>query len=343
MEEEREGVAKLSSEDILQTDPAHIDSGQEASAQSPLNDVDAEEYAEKIIKRAASLGMVKIDRGAFLRTEIAKYCPDVDLQLAVSTTPAEAGIPTSVLDRIAQDAVEFEVKKCAGISFLAGIPGGVALAGTVPADVAQYFAHVMRIEQKLAYVYGWQSFLNDEDEVDDQTVMELVVLMGVMLEVGGAATTLTKFAANVAQRQVAKQIERQALTKTMFYPLMKRVLRYVGINLTKQTFAKGAAKVVPVIGGAVSGGMTYFSFKPGAQRLKAYLRNLPTSGVNKDEPDMSMPRGELPESVKAVTDAAQRGASKAVDVAAEGAKGAAHLAAGAARRFASYLDSKAGK
>ena len=59
------------------------------------------------------------------------------------------------------------------------------MVGTIPADLAQYFGHVMRVEQKLAYLYGWQSFLNEDDEVDDETVTRLVVLMGVMLEVGG--------------------------------------------------------------------------------------------------------------------------------------------------------------
>lgn len=304
-------------------------------------DDEAEEFAGRLMRKAASLSMVRIDRGTFLRTEIPKYCPDVDAQLAVATTPAEAGVPSAVLDRIAQDAIEFEVKKCAGLSFLAGIPGGLALVGTVPADVAQYFGHVMRIEQKLAYVYGWQSFLDDADEVDDQTMMELVVLMGVMMEVGGAASALTMFATNVAQQAVARTIERQALTKTFFYPVMKKVLRFIGISLTKQTFAKTAAKVVPVIGGAVSGGLTYFSFKPGAERLKAHLRALPASGVNADEPDVTVMKIDLLESAQDAVELAQKGAESAAVAASAGARSAARFAAGAARKFVSFLDKAA--
>lgn len=240
---------------------------------------DAEEFANKIVRRAASLRAVKIDRESFLRTELKKRCPTADIDLAVKTTPAEAGIEPEVIDQIALAAIDFEVKKCAALSFLSGIPGGAALAATVPADLAQYFAHVMRIEQKLAYVYGWQTFLNDEDEVDDETVMQLVVLMGVMMGVGSAASSVSKFATKVAQESVVKTIQRQALTKTTFYPIMKKVLGVVGVKLTKQTFAKAVGKVVPVVGGAVSGGMTYASFKPGAERLRLYLRALPVSGV----------------------------------------------------------------
>lgn len=314
----------------------------DVASPTPTDD-EAEEFAERLVRRAASLSMVKINRGTFLRTEIPKYCPDVDAQFAVETTPAEAGVPSAVLDRIAQDAIEFEVKKCAGLSFLAGIPGGLALVGTVPADLAQYFGHVMRVEQKLAYVYGWQSFLDDDDEVDDRTIMELVVLMGVMMEVGGVASTLTKFAATTAQQAVAKTIERQALTKTFFYPVMKKVLRFIGISLTKQTFAKTAAKLVPVIGGAVSGGLTYFSFKPGAEKLKAYLRAMPASGVNSDEPDVTIKKIDLSESAQDAIELARKGAESAAVVASAGAKSAARFAADAARMFANFLDEAAEK
>lgn len=246
----------------------------------PTNEEEAEEFAKAIMQRAASLKVVKINRGDFLRSEIKKRFPEIDADFAVETTPAETGIAPEDLDRMAIDVIDLETKKCAGLSFLAGIPGGLAMVGTVPADLAQYFAHVMRIEQKLAYIYGWQTFLNEEDEVDDETVMKLVVLMGVMMQVGGAANAVTTFAANTARAGIEKAIQKQALTKTFWYNPMKKVLRYLGVNLTKQTFAKTASKVVPVIGGAISSGMTYMAYKPGAERLRRYLRSLPTSGID---------------------------------------------------------------
>lgn len=246
----------------------------------PTNEEEAEEFAKAIMQRAASLKVVKINRGDFLRSEIKRRFPEIDANFAVETTPAETGIAPEDLDRMAIDVIDLETKKCAGLSFLAGIPGGLAMVGTVPADLAQYFAHVMRIEQKLAYIYGWQTFLNEEDEVDDETVMKLVVLMGVMMQVGGAANAVTTFAANTARAGIEKAIQKQALTKTFWYNPMKKVLRYLGVNLTKQTFAKTASKVVPVIGGAISSGMTYMAYKPGAERLRRYLRSLPTSGID---------------------------------------------------------------
>lgn len=282
---------------------------------------EAEEFANKIIRRAASLRAVKIDRDVFLRTELKKRCPNADIERALETTLAEAGVPAEVIDEIALSAVDFETKKCAALSFLSGIPGGTALAATVPADLdlAQYFAHVMRIEQKLAYVYGWQTFLNEDDEVDDETVMQLVVLMGVMMGVGSAASSISKFAVSVAQAGVVKTIQRQALTKTAFYPVMKSVLRVIGVNLTKQTFAKTVGKVVPVIGGAVSGGLTYASFKPGAEHLRQYLRALPASGVSEipeaspDNPKLSTVAEKAQEMAGAIGGSAQNAATAVVD------------------------------
>ena len=312
---------------------------------------DAEQFAYEIMKRAASLKVVKIDRGEFLRTTLKKYCPEVDASMAVETSPIEAGVAPRDLDEFALNVIDFETKKCAGLSFLAGIPGGVALAGTVPADLAQYFAHVMRVEQKLAYLYGWQTFLNPEDEGDDETLMKLIVLMGIMLEVGGVANSVTKFAADVAQKSIAKTIERQALTKTFFYTPMKKVLRVLGVNLTKQTFAKGVSKVVPVVGGVVSGGLTYASFKPGAERLRRYLRELPTSGIDLDaNPDIIVIREQARAEERALAmgqakvvaaeaaDAAGKAAAEAADAAGKMAAGAAEAASKAAAGAADVAD-----
>lgn len=303
-------------------------SAEKGGPQIDLSQPDAEEFWQKIMLRAASLTGVKIDRGAFLRSELKKRCPEIDADLAVESTPLEAGVSPAEIDALALEVIDFETKKCAAISFLAGVPGGMAMAGTIPADLAQYFAHVMRVEQKLAYLYGWQSFLNEDDEVDDQTLAQLIALMGVVLGVGEVAGSITKFASTAAQRGVAKQIERQALTKTFFYNPMKKVLRFLGVNMTKQTFAKGASKVVPVVGGLISGGITYASFKPGAESLRRYLRTLPLSGIDQRAfPDLVAVRADLraKEREEALDRAKEAGAS-ALKLAGSAVAGAATAA-----------------
>lgn len=72
--------------------------------------------------------------------------------------------------------------------------------------------------------------------------------------------------------QVVKRIPRMTLTKTVWYPIIKQIAKWLGIKVTKDSFAKGAAKVVPFLGAGLSGGLTYITFKPQANRLMKHLR-----------------------------------------------------------------------
>ena len=45
----------------------------------------------------------------------------------------------------------------------------------------------------------------------------------------------------------------------------------IGIKLTKDGFARGISKVIPLIGAPISAGLTYWTFKPMAGRLKRSL------------------------------------------------------------------------
>ena len=72
--------------------------------------------------------------------------------------------------------------------------------------------------------------------------------------------------------KVVKAIPRKALTKTtVWYPLVKKVAKAIGIKMTKPVLAKSASKVIPVLGGVASGGISYVSFKLSANRLKKKL------------------------------------------------------------------------
>lgn len=141
---------------------------------------------------------------------------------------------------------------------------------------------------------------------------------------------------------------------------MKKVLHFLGVNLTKQTFAKGASKIVPVVGGFVSGGITYASFKPGAERLRRYLRALPLSGIDEQAyPDVAAIRADLREkeraeaidqakeagaaALKAAGDTVASGASSAGAVVADMAGSAGAVAADAARAAGDMLGSLFGK
>ena len=127
-------------------------------------------------------------REDFLRQELRKlHLSDAQIERAIARDPVSAGISRTLLDKLANDAISFETKKSTVLSFTAGIPGGLAMLGTVPADLTQYYVHSLRIMQKLAYLYGWKEFLADLDEVDDETIAQMGLFFGIMLGVAGAA------------------------------------------------------------------------------------------------------------------------------------------------------------
>lgn len=237
---------------------------------------DAAEFAISFLCEVLRLQGVQIDREHFLTVELRKKdVPEEAIALAVRERPASADISASVLDAIAEESISFETVKSSAMSFAAGLPGGFAMLGTIPADVTQYYVHAFRVMQKLAYLYGWSSFLDDCKETDDETLAILASFLGVMLGVGGASKALACFAAQVVRPAVERNVARAALTKFAWYMPLKKTLRLIGVNLTKQSVGKAASKVVPVVGGIISGGLTFVSLNAESHRLKDHLKNLP--------------------------------------------------------------------
>lgn len=255
-------------------------------------DEEAQAYAIKFMNKVLRLRSVRIDRERFLAVELRKkLVPETLVDAAIQDRPATAGITAEIIDAIARESIEFETRKSTALSFAAGLPGGFAMAGTIPADITQFYIHAFRVMQKLAYLYGWESFLDDCDDIDDETLGLLATFFGVMIGVAGASNSLIVFAVRTVSPAVEKNIARQALTKGAVYPVIKRTLRIIGVHITKQSFAKSLSKVVPVVGGVISGGLTYASLKVESSRLMEHLKSLPPalpdnagSGMNPSDP-----------------------------------------------------------
>lgn len=228
----------------------------------------------KTLVVATKLPGMRVDRAAFLRRSLARYCTDEQIRLAIAETPAAAGISAAVLSKIADASITNETTKVTVLSTAAGIPGGFAMLATVPVDSAQYLAHMLRIAQKLAYLYSWPDlFAKDGDEPDDGTQNVLTLFVGVMFGVQAANKGISMVAEKLAA-QMVKQLPKQALTHGVVYPFVKKVAQQLGVHMTTGIFAKGVAKVVPVVGGVLSGGLTLATFLPMAKRLKKHLASL---------------------------------------------------------------------
>jgi hypothetical protein len=241
----------------------------ETHAESP------ESHFSTALVTAARLPGVRVNRAAYLRSTLKRVCSEEQILLAIAETPAKAGVSAEVLDKAANDSIRFETTKVTALSAVSGIPGGLAMLGTVPADLAQTMAHMIRIAQKLAYLYGWPDLFSDDgEEPDDATKSMLILFIGVMFGTG-AATEGVKKVADAMAKQAVRKLPQQALTKGFIYPIVKKVATMLGAKMTKDVFAKGVAKFVPVIGGVASGSLTLATFYPMSKKLKAALADSP--------------------------------------------------------------------
>lgn len=234
---------------------------------------------ELLLKATASLPWVRIDREKFLKSALKPYYGDEIVKKAIEHNPAYAGISVEQIDTIANSSIKFETRNVSAISFAAGLPGGLAMAGTIPADLAQWFGHVLRVLQKLIYLYGWSELFDEDGGMDDETANLLTLFVGVMFGVAGAANAIAKVA-DAAAGRAAKVIARKALMKGWIYPIVKKVAGVLGIRMTKDIFAKGVGKMIPVIGGFTSAGLTYSTFKPMAIKLRDHLSTLKFADVD---------------------------------------------------------------
>ena len=228
----------------------------------------------KVLGASLQLPGSRVDRETFLRKELSKYCKEEEINMAISTTPKEANIPKEYINKIAKSCIELNTTKVAAISFATGLPGGWWMAAAIPADLAQFYHYIIVVAQKLAYLYGWPNLFDDDNEIDDETLLRLTLFIGVMMGSAQASNAITTISKKIAE-QALRKLPSRALTKSGLYKIATQVAKWIGVRLTKSTFAKGVSKAVPIIGGVVSGSMSYVSFKIMANKLKKHLETLP--------------------------------------------------------------------
>lgn len=247
-------------------------------------DRDSEKFLLEYFTAVLRLRGVRIDRAKFLTSELHKRGFDKEIiALAVETSPIEAGIPLTVVDEIAHSVIQFETRKSSAFSLVTGLPGFAGSFALMPTDITQFYIHAFRIIQKTAYAYGWQSLASDAREVDDETLFKMVSFLGVMSGVSGASHALRRLIQKGPASAATKAIQQTALTKTVWYPTLKSTLKLVGVKLNRDLLLKASGKSILIVGGVVSGGLTFVTLNTEAKRLVKYFRETPPPHVNAKE------------------------------------------------------------
>lgn len=240
-----------------------------------------ESLALSVINESLKLPFVKVNRDEFL---IKIFGNDIEDKNKLLEQGPQVLFTKKELDRKAQSRINYLTTQSSALSFATGLPGGLALAATIPADIAQFYGYSLKLAQEISYIYGYDDIWTDQGELSEQSKNTLILYLGIMLGVTSAGS-ITRVLSSKLSTQVLKSIPRKALTKTFYYPILKKVLAVFGTRLTKASFAKGVSKMIPVAGGVISGGLNYASMKPMATKLKNELGqsiNYTESDLKKD-------------------------------------------------------------
>jgi hypothetical protein len=226
----------------------------------------AKEYVlEEVISKSVQIPGVKVSRDKFLAEEFSLYSKSLDE--VIEKGPIDAGIEREKIDEIASKLIFKRTSQSSLASFVAGIPGGLAMAATIPVDILQFFGMALKLAQELSYIYGAQDLWIEGKVDDDRIKNQLIMYCGVMFGVSGAVSGVRVISTQVAKTTL-KKLPQKALTKTFWYPMLKKITAQIGVRMTKTTLAQGVSKVVPIVGGVISGSLNFASMMPMAKRLK---------------------------------------------------------------------------
>ncbi|MCT3054837.1 hypothetical protein EFN57_05720 [Leuconostoc citreum] len=220
----------------------------------------------------AKLPVIRVNRKAFLKKQ---FSDSPDLNIILKHGP-QAVYPVSVLEEKAHDIINKSTTKTSMASFAAGLPANpIIMAAVGGADVVQYFAFAINMAQQIAYIFGEDElFGSNTDTLPEEDKVKLIIYLGVMFGTAGAASMIATLSKKSGE-SIGKRVAIQAAVMSTRHPLVKKVGSRIGHKITTAHIEKTVTKAVPIIGGIISGGLTYATFKPLGYRLaKVLAQNL---------------------------------------------------------------------
>lgn len=230
-----------------------------------------EDLWERVLVSAMKLPGIAVDRREFLGRELAPYFDrEVINAILDGSTKMKNVLPQKVVQKLAEGCISYHLTKASLISAVAGIPGGFTMLATIPADMAQFYGHVLALAQKLLYLYGWPDLQNGGKGMDDGTKQILTLFVGVAFGSSQAAIVAKKIAERLAEEAV-QRVPQTVLGQLAARGIVEQAGKWIGVQIAKNGTEKSLAKLIPFIGAPISAAATYYSFKPMARRLKKHL------------------------------------------------------------------------
>ena len=221
----------------------------------------------KVLETSIRLPFVKVNREEFLTKELSKFCTPMEMIIAIQGSPVKV-LSKKEIDKLANQCISYHLTMVCGTSALMGLPGGWWMAGTIPSDITQFYGHILSLMQKLIYLYGWPALTDVNNQLDDESLKIMTLFVGAMMGNKLAVEALTKVVGQVSKNAGIK------ISEGVIAQYVIKIAQWIGINMTKEGFAKGVGKVIPLVGAPISATITYYTFRPMARRLKSHLDDL---------------------------------------------------------------------
>lgn len=231
------------------------------------------------ITAASQMPFVKVNREEFLRKE---FSGDKYIEKIIKDGP-QSVFTSQALRKRAQKVITNTTNKTSIASFVTGIPSNPVTAfASGGADVIQYFGFALNLSQQIAYLFGEDDLFNgDYDKLPEEARIRIIAYLGIMFGASGSSALVANIS-KTAGKNIGKKVTQKALTKTSWYPLVKKIGSTLGVKITKQSVGKSITKIVPLIGGVVSGGLTYVTFKPMGNKLADTFVDLLDGNISDD-------------------------------------------------------------
>lgn len=221
----------------------------------------------KVLQTSLRLPFVQVDRQEFLTKELTKFCTPMEVITALDDSPLKV-LSKKEIDKLANQCISYHLTMVCGTSALMGLPGGWWMAGTIPTDLTQFYGHILSLMQKLLYLYGWPSLTDVNHQLDDESLNIMTLFVGAMMGNKVAIEALGKVVGQISKNASIR------ISETVMAQYAIKIAQWIGLNITREGFAKGVGKVLPLVGAPVSATITYYTFRPMARRLKKHLDDL---------------------------------------------------------------------
>ncbi|MDE6478796.1 MAG: hypothetical protein K2L45_00890 [Muribaculaceae bacterium] len=216
----------------------------------------------------------KINRESYLRKTFS-HLSDSEIRRCLYESPAKV-ISQAEIEDAASNVIRSHTAKATAVSTISSIPGGLAMLVSVPADLANYYFHVVAVGQKLGYLYGFPDMVDDSGRLTPEGEIMLTAFIGVMNKVEVAKELVKKLAMEAAKRmteETAIRVAGNILSKQFIAQAIEAISKKLGTQIAAKGVGRGLYKAIPLLSGAICGTITYATFKPQAKRLHEVLKS----------------------------------------------------------------------